>query len=167
MGFAESGLTIIAGGLMIIVLIISLIPVLPGPFLLWLISLVYGLLTGFDHLTGLAMVVITLLMVTGMSKDFWMPLIGMKRTNASCSTVFGMFVGGVIGTFALPIPVIGTLIGAVVGAMILELLNVGEFQKAFRAGGFAFKTFMLGMVTEFGFNLLIVLVFFGSLITTR
>ena len=167
MGIAESGLTVIAGVLMVITLFASLLPFLPGPFMLWLISIVYGILTGFQHLTVLSAVAITALMIIATTKDIWMPIIGMKTYGVSCSTAFGMFAGGFVGTFAIPIPIVGTLVGAIVGAILLELLNLGDLQKALKAGGFAFKSFILGMATEFGFNILIVAVFFGSLFVAR
>jgi uncharacterized protein YqgC (DUF456 family) len=167
MSFAESGLTVIAGVLMVIALFASLLPFLPGPFMLWVISIVYGILTGFQHLTVLSAVVITALMIIATTKDIWMPIVGMKTHGVSCSTAFGMFAGGLVGTFAIPIPILGTLIGAIVGAILLELLNLGDLQKALRAGSFAFKSFIFGMATEFGFNILIVLVFFASLWVTR
>ncbi|MBI1258989.1 MAG: DUF456 family protein [Chloroflexi bacterium] len=167
MGIAESGLMVIAGVLMVIALFASLLPFLPGPFMLWVISLVYGILTGFQHLTVLSAIVITLLMIIATTKDIWMPIVGMKTYGVSCSSAIGMFVGGIIGTFAVPIPILGTLIGAIAGAILLELLNLGDLQKALKAGGFAFKSFLLGMATEFGFNILIVAVFFGSLLVTR
>src|SRR3954449_6495194 len=120
MSFAESGLTVIAGILMVIALFASLLPFLPGPFILWLISIIYGILTGFQHLTVLSAVVITALMLIATTKDIWMPIVGMKTSNISCSTAIGMFLGGTIGTFAIPIPIVGTLIGAIVGAVLLE-----------------------------------------------
>ncbi|HVU14903.1 MAG TPA: hypothetical protein VHD90_26695, partial [Phototrophicaceae bacterium] len=75
MGIAESGLTVIAGVLMVIALFASLLPFLPGPFMLWLISIVYGVLTGFQHLTVLSAVVITALMIIATTKDIWMPIV--------------------------------------------------------------------------------------------
>ena len=152
---------------MVIGLIASLLPFLPGPLLLWGISVGYGVLTGFQHLTVTAAVTITLLMLIGTTKDIWLPLLGMKTSNASCSSVIGMGIGGLVGTFAIPIPIVGTLVGAMAGAVLLELLNLGDISRALKAGSFAFKTFVLGMATEFGFNLLIVLVFFGSLLLAR
>ena len=143
MDIAQSGLTVIAGVLMVIALIASLLPFLPGPFMLWVISIVYGVLTGFQHLTVLSAVVITILMIIATTKDIWMPIVGMKTSGVSCSSAIGMFVGGLIGTFAIPIPIVGTLIGAIVGAILLELLNLGDLQKALKAGGFAFKSFLL------------------------
>ena len=62
---------------------------------------------------------------------------------------------------------LGTLLGAIAGAVLLELLSAGEMRRALQAGGLAFKSFIFGMLTEIGFNLLIVAVFFGSLLLTR
>jgi len=167
MGIAESGLTVIAGVLMVIALFASLLPFLPGPFMLWTISIVYGILTGFQHLTVLSAITITALMIIATSKDIWMPIVGMKSYGVSCSTAIGMFFGGLVGTFVIPIPIVGTLIGAIVGAILLELLNLGDLQKALKAGGYAFKSFLLGMATELGFSVLIVVIFFASLLVTR
>lgn len=167
MDIAESTLTIIAGVLMVGVLIASILPFIPGPFVLWLIALGYGILTNFEHLTPLALVVITVMMLVATSKDIWMPIVGMKTYGVSCSSAFGMMTGGLVGTFVIPVPLLGTLIGAIVGAVIMELLNVGDTSKALRAGGVAFKAFILGMITEFGFNLLIVAMFFTSVLSTR
>ena len=113
------------------------------------------------------MVVITILMLIATSKDIWMPIVGMKTYGVSCSSAFGMTVGGMVGTFVVPVPLLGTLIGAIIGAVIMELLNVGDTSRALRAGGVAFKAFILGMITEFGFNLLIVAMFFTSIFSMR
>ena len=167
MDIGESTLTIIAGIAMVGVLLLSLLPFLPGPLLLWGISLVYGILTQFQHLTVLSMILITILMLIATSKDIWMPIIGMKTYGVSCSSAFGMSVGGLVGTFTIPIPILGTLIGAIIGAVLMELLNVGDTSRALRAGGIAFKAFILGMITEFGFNVLIVGAFFASVLGGR
>jgi uncharacterized protein YqgC (DUF456 family) len=167
MDIGQSTLTIIASVLMVGGLLLSVLPFLPGPLILWGISLGYGILTGFERLTPLSMIVITVLMLVATTKDIWMPIIGMKSYGVSCSSALGMMVGGLVGTFAIPIPLIGTLLGAIGGAVLLELLNAGEMQRALRAGGTAFKAFILGMITELGFNVLIVGVFFASVFVGR
>lgn len=167
MDIGESTLTIIAGVAMVGGLLLSLLPFLPGPLLLWGISLVYAILTNFQNVTVLSMIVITILMIVATSKDIWMPIIGMKTYGVSCSSALGMSVGGLVGTFVIPIPILGTLLGAIVGAVLMELLNAGEMSRALRAGGVAFKAFILGIITEFGFNLLIVAVFFASVLAAQ
>lgn len=167
MDIGESTLTIIAGVAMVGGLFLSVLPFLPGPLMLWGISLVYAILTNFQNVTVLSMVVITILMIVATSKDIWMPIIGMKTYGVSCSSALGMSVGGLVGTFVIPIPILGTLLGAIAGAVLMELLNAGEMSRALRVGGVAFKAFILGMITEFGFNLLIVAVFFASVLSAQ
>ena len=167
MGIAESGLTIIAGILMVVTLFLGLLPFLPGPLILWGISVVYGILTNFQHLTILSVIIITLLMIIGSTTEFWTPLIGMKGRGSSCSSVLGTILGGLVGTFAIPIPIAGTLIGMILGAILLEAMRLGDLKKALQAGSLAFESFVWGIITEFGFNLAIVGVFFGSLLITR
>jgi uncharacterized protein YqgC (DUF456 family) len=163
----EALLALIFGVLMVIALFVSLLPFLPGPLLLWGISVIYGLVTNFQHVTILSIVIMTILMIVGSTTEFWTPFLGMKSRGTSCSSVFGMIVGGMIGTLAIPIPIAGTLIGAMIGAIGLELMRLGSVRLALKAGSLAFESFVWGMVTEFGFNLAIVAVFFISLLLAR
>src|SRR5690606_12168133 len=98
MDIGQSTLTIIASVLMVGGLLLSVLPFLPGPLILWVISLGYGILTGFERLTPLSMIVITVLMLVATTKDIWMPIIGMKSYGVSCSSALGMMVGGLVGT---------------------------------------------------------------------
>jgi uncharacterized protein YqgC (DUF456 family) len=79
----------------------------------------------------------------------------------------GSLIGGLVGTFVLPIPLIGTVAGMVIGALLFEFMRVGEMQQATRAGRIAFKTYLLGIVTEFASSVAIVLIFAASVWLTR
>lgn len=164
MDFAQSTLTIIALVAMVIALFLSVIPFLAGPLLVWGIALLYGILTGFSEFTIISAVLATALMALAMTKDFWLPMLGMRSGDVSCSSVFGTIVGGLVGTFFIPIPIVGTLLGAIGGAILMEVLRVGDLSKALRAGGFAFQTFLIGMVMEFLFSLAIIGVFLASVL---
>lgn len=164
MDFAQSTLTIITLVAMIITLFLSLIPFVPGPLLVWGIAIVYGVLTGFNEFTLISAILATGLMALAMTKDFWLPVLGLRSGDVSCSSVFGTIVGGLIGTFFIPIPIVGTLLGAIGGAIVLEVLRVGDLKLALRAGGFAFRTFMISMVMEFLFSLAIIGVFLASVV---
>jgi uncharacterized protein YqgC (DUF456 family) len=132
--------------------------------MMWLIALAYGILTGFQYLTPAGMAVITGLMLLGATSDYWLPLFGIKTDGASCSAIFGTIVGGIIGTFAIPIPLLGTLIGSVIGAMVMELLRVGDLKKRLRAGHFAVRTYFIGLAMELVFSLAIAAVFFAVIL---
>lgn len=152
-------LTLIA---LIISLLIAILPIVPGPPLMWLICLAFGVLSGFREFTILSMVVVSVLMLISVTNDLWLPLLGMKTRGLSCSSAIGTIGGGILGTFLIPIPVLGTLIGAIGGAIILEVLRVGDLKVALRAGGFALESFIYGSILEMIINLAIIGVFIFS-----
>lgn len=164
MNLVEGGLTLLAAVLMVITFFISFSPIISGPLVMWLIALGYGILTGFQHLTLPGMAAITGLMLLGATSDYWLPIFGIKTDGASCSVVFGTIMGGIIGTFVIPIPLLGTLIGSVIGAMGMEVLRVGDVRTTLRAGHFAVRTYFIGMVMEVAFNIAIVVVFFAVIL---
>jgi len=156
---AESTLLLIAVVLMVVSLVVSLLPFVPGPLLIWGIGLAFAGLTHFARLTPLAVVVMTVLMVAGSTTDFWTPLLGMKTRGASCSSVAGTLVGGLVGTIIIPIPIISTLAGAMVGALALELMRFGQFKRAMKSASLAFESYVLSMAVEFVISIVIAAVF--------
>ncbi|MDZ4771002.1 MAG: DUF456 domain-containing protein [Chloroflexota bacterium] len=162
MDIGQGLLTVITIVAMIVIFFVSLIPFVPGPAMLWGVSLAYGVLTEFRELTIVSMVIISLLMLATALSDFWTPLLGMKSRGGSCSSVFGTIIGGLLGTFLIPIPLLGTLLGAIGGAMLMEVLRVGDLRTALRAGSFAAESVVIGLVLELVVNVAIIAVFVVS-----
>ena len=152
---------------MAVVLLISLMPFVPGPALLWGISLAFGILDNFNRLPVLAFLVMTFLMVAGSTTDFWMPLLGMKARGASLGSTLATIAGAMAGTFFIPIPLVGTLAGAMTGALAVEFLYVGNARRSMRAAGMALESYLLSILVEFLINVSIISVFIASLILTR
>lgn len=159
MDFGQSLLTIVTLALMVITLVISFLPYIPGQAMMWGIALVYGVLTNFRDFSVFSMILITVLMLASALSDFWTPLIGMKARGASCSSVIGTIIGGIVGTFLIPIPLVGTLLGAIAGAILMEILRVGDVRTALRAGSFAAESVVIGVLLEFVVNLVILVIF--------
>jgi len=115
---------LIAGFLMVLLGILgSFLPVLPGPLTGWL-----GLL--MLHFTSVIPINYTFLGITfGVAILIWMldyiiPAMGTKRFGGSTYGVYGTTIGLLIGLFS-PIP-FGVLIGAFLGAFVGELLFDGK-----------------------------------------
>jgi uncharacterized protein YqgC (DUF456 family) len=161
---AVSLLGIIAIVLMLIAIVASFLPFVPGPLMVWAIALVYAVLMGFDHVTWLSAVIMTALMVLGSTTGWWTQALGMKAHGGSCLSIVGALVGGLIGTFLIPVPFVGTLVGLVLGALVLEFARVGEFKKAVQVSSAAVSGYVMSMIVEFGISVLILLVFVVSLI---
>lgn len=163
-----SGVTqtaVLTGGtiLLIIAFILSFIPIMPGAMLVWGVAIVTAILDGFVHITPLAAIIFTLLMIVNVTSDVWLPMLGVRTSGLTCLGAVGSFIGGLAGTFVIPLPILGTLIGTVIGALAVELLYFGEMRKAVRAGRVALQLFIVGYILEIAASAAIVLVFLVSL----
>lgn len=166
MEITESILLIISLIAMVVVMFASIIPFMPGPIFVWGIGLAAAFLTSFERVTPLAAILMTLLMVGGSTTPYWLPFIGIKGDGLSCLAAVGSIIGGLLGTFLIPIPILGTIIGTVGGALLVEFIHIGETQRAIRAGRVAFRMYLVGMLVDFAFSLSIILVFIISVWST-
>lgn len=162
----QSGLSIVTLILMIVSLLVSIIPALPGPALVWAVGMIYAAATGFERLTLIPAVIITLLMIVGSTTNLWTPFFGIKSRGVSCASAFGAIIGGLIGTFVIPVVILGTLIGAMVGALLVELVYYRQTQRAIRAAGFALEAYITSIVIEFVIGVGIIAVFIVSVLLT-
>jgi uncharacterized protein len=158
----ETTLVASATILMVLALVLSFLPIMPGPVLVWAVAVIFAALEGFERMTPLAVLVVTLIMIVGSVSDFWLPFFGVRTSGVSCQSTIGAFVGGLIGTFFIPIPVVGTLIGSVGGALLVELLRLRELRQAMRAGKHAFKMYVLSYVIQLVTSIAIFVVYFIS-----
>lgn len=131
--------------LLLIGLVGSFLPVLPGPTLGW-----FGLLTLYftsPQPVGWLFLGITLAIAIIIAVlDYVIPAAGTKRFGGSRAGAIGTTIGLIIGIIA-PIP-LGILIGPFVGALLGELIfNKSDTKQAFKAAfgsflGFLASTFM-------------------------
>ncbi|TVZ56875.1 hypothetical protein OD91_2177 [Lutibacter sp. Hel_I_33_5] len=133
--------------LVILGIIGSFLPVLPGPLTSW-----FGLL--LLHFTKIVPKDWTFLGVTlGIAiliwiLDYFIPAIGTKRFGGSKYGVYGTTIGLLVGLFS-PIP-FGMLIGAFGGALIGELLYDGkDTNRAIKASFGAFLGFLASATIKF------------------
>jgi hypothetical protein len=166
MEIAQSALIPISVIAMVIGVLLAFIPVLPGALIVWAIGIVSAWANHFERITPAAAIVMTILMLTSMSSDFWLPLLGVKTSGLSCLAAIGSIIGGLIGTFIIPIPIIGTLIGTVLGALIIEYVALREKGRALRAGRVALKLFIIGYILELVMTFTIFAVFIVTIIST-
>jgi uncharacterized protein YqgC (DUF456 family) len=111
-----------------------LVPVLPGILLIWLGALFYAwVVLGFDAFSPWVFVLITLIGLVAGTANIWLTALGAKKTGASWRTLLVAFIGGIAGTFLIPIPILGTIIGCVAGLILSEYVQRGEFRPAVRA----------------------------------
>lgn len=139
-------LVIISALCIVLGLLGSLLPILPGPPLSWL-----GLL--ILHLTKSVQLSTTLLVVTGIIAififvlDYIIPAVGTKKFGGSRKGMIGTSLGLVIGILS-PIPG-GIIIGPFLGAFIGEMLNKNDSKLAFKAAIGSFLGFLASTFIKF------------------
>ena len=79
---------------MIVVVLASIIPFVPGAILTWALAMVYSLST--RSVSTPVMLIMTLLMIAGATGDYWLPIIGVRGKGLSCLGAIGSFVGGML-----------------------------------------------------------------------
>jgi uncharacterized protein YqgC (DUF456 family) len=157
-------LTVVVMGLSLLLIVI---PPVPVGALEWAIAILFGLLTGFERLTPSAAVIITVLMIAGITSDFWLPALGFRTgEQVSCMGMVAFFVGMVVGSILIPIPILGSFIGGVGAVVVVEYAQLKEMRQAFRRGGKALKMILYSMVAEFVFAAAIFGVTLVSIVTT-
>ena len=150
-------LTILGLLFMIIGLIGSFLPILPGPPLSWIGLLLLYLTNAIpDNWTFLGVTLIIALLVFAL--DYIIPAIGAKRFGGTRAGMIGTTIGLIIGIIA-PISG-GIVIGPFLGALIGELSNKADSATALKA---AFGSF-LGFITGTFIKFIVAVVYFGFFI---
>ena len=157
----EYFLLVVGFSLMLLGIVGSILPALPGPPVSWVGILLLYFCPGIE--TNYWLLSITLVIAIGIGiLDYVIPAKGTKYFGGSSYGIWGTNIGLVIGIFA-PIP-FGFLIGPFVGALIGELIyNSSEGKRALKAAtgsflGFLAGTFMKVLVSFLFLGLFVVLV---------
>ncbi|WP_136480322.1 DUF456 domain-containing protein [Cognatitamlana onchidii] len=155
----DIALIIVSTLIMIIGILGSFLPIIPGPLTSWI-----GLLT--LHFTNAipmnkSFLIITLVIaVLIWGLDYIIPALGTKRFGGSKYGIIGTSVGLIIGLVA-PIPG-GIIIGPFIGALLGELINKNDFRKATKA---AFGSF-IGFLTSTFIKFIVTIIYLGLFIKT-
>ena len=86
---------------MVVGLVLLIIPIFPGITVIWLAALLYGIVTGFDTLGIVILVLITLGMIAGVTVDNVLMGAGARQGGASWLTIGVALFAGIAGIPAL------------------------------------------------------------------
>lgn len=150
-------LIIIAALFMILGIIGSFLPVLPGPLTSWLGLLIVHL-TDAVPINKSFLIITLIIAILIWVLDYIIPAIGTKRFGGTKYGMIGTTIGLIVGLLA-PIPG-GIIIGPFVGALIGELLNKTDSKTAIRA---AFGSF-IGFLTSTFIKFVVAIIYFGLFI---
>jgi uncharacterized protein len=120
--------------LMFVGLLGSVVPGLPGVSLIFLSALLYAILTDFQTVGIVILVVLFVFAALAFIADFFATSYGARRFGASNWGTVGGAIGGILGALAgLLLAGIGSLFGLIAGTIIGVF--VGEYLRRERHGG--------------------------------
>ena len=142
--------------IMLVGLIGSVVPVLPGTPVVLIAAIGHRLYFGEASISNLFLVVLVLLTGLSLLLDFIASVLGAKKFGATWRGMTGAIIGGIVGLF-FNIP--GIILGPFLGAMILEMSGGKEFKVAAKAGAGAVIGLLLGVVGKFSICVMMIALF--------
>ena len=125
---------------MILGLIGSFIPVIPGPFISFI-----GMVLTYSFTTlpigGNMMWILGALMAIAMVGDYILQIVGVKKVGGGKKAIRGTLIGTLLGMF---IPPVGILLGALIGAFIGAKMEQGSNTQSLKIALGAFAGFLFG-----------------------
>jgi uncharacterized protein YqgC (DUF456 family) len=138
---------VLAGLLIVVGFIGTILPVLPGVPLVFAGMLLAAWADAFAHVGTFTLIVLGVLTVIAVAVDFVAGVVGARRVGASRYAVIGAALGTLVGIFfGLP----GLLLGPFAGALAGELAAGGTLRKATDVGVGAWLGFVIGAVLKLG-----------------
>lgn len=139
---------------MLVGLALLIIPIFPGITVIWVAALLYGIVTGFDTLGIVILVLITVGMIIGVTADNVLMGAGARQGGASWLTIGVALIAGIAGTILFP--PIGGLIAIPLAIFLLELLRNREWRSAWRATRGVALGWGLSFLVRFGIGLVMI-----------
>jgi uncharacterized protein YqgC (DUF456 family) len=153
---SDTALVVVVAIVMVIGVGGTVLPILPGLWLIGAAALGYGLFGGFGAVGWVAMALITGLAVAGTASGVYLP----QRKAASIGVPWwgqlASLVCAVAGFFI--VPVIGAPLGFVVGILLVTLARERNFQGALTATWATLKSMLMASGLQFAVGLAMVAV---------
>ena len=130
--------------IMLVSMVGVFIPIIPALNIIWLSSLVYGILTGFNWVKIVLMVLLTVLMIVGNLSDNVLMGAKARQKGASWWALAAALAAAII--FSLLLPPFGGIVAALLALFGVEMLRLKDWKQALES--------TRGMVVGFGWAVL-------------
>jgi len=121
------------------------LPLLPGPLLIFIGLFLTAWAEDFIYVNWGTLLILGLLMLVAHAVDFIASALGAKRYGAGRKALIGAIIGAFLGLF---FGFIGIIIGPFVGAVIGQLLEKDDFQSAGLVGVGTWIGIVFGMAAK-------------------
>ena len=143
-------LTVMLVGLLVI-------PILPGLVIIWVAGLGYGLAAGFGTLGWIMFAILTVLMLVGSIVDNVLMGTSAHKEGAPWWVILLAMAAALIGSFLIPIPIVGGILAALLTLFAIEWLRRKDWRKALDS----IKGMLIGWGWAFVFRFIIGLIMIG------
>jgi uncharacterized protein YqgC (DUF456 family) len=147
---------------MLIGLIGTVLPVIPGTILIFVAAFVYALVEGFQAVGWPTVVLLGVLTAVATTADIWVSSIGAKMGGASGWSVVVGLLGGLAGLIVFNLP--GAILGAVLGVLLTEAVRVRDWKQVLKAGSGWVIGWVLSTILQLGIGLIMVAIFVWQLV---
>ena len=152
-----SVLILIIGVFLVFAGLIGLIlPILPGPALIFAGLVLAAWAEDFVHVGSMTIAILAVLAILAHAIDFMAGAFGAKKFGASRWASFGALIGAVVGVF---FGFIGVLIGPFIGAFLGEFMVKNHIQSATRAGIGSWLGIILGTAAKVALGFVMIGIF--------
>jgi len=142
-------LFIMALAVMLVGLLGTFLPGLPGTPVVFAAALVFAVITDFQYITTGTLGLFAILTGVAVLLDWVAASYGVKRMGGSWMGIAGSFVGMIVGLLIPGVGVVGFIVGAFAGAVLGELLTGRSPEVAVKAGTGSFIGFIAGGIIKF------------------
>jgi uncharacterized protein YqgC (DUF456 family) len=142
---------------MLVGLIGTVLPVIPGTALIFLAALVYALLDGLGSIGWPTLAILGVLTIVATTADIWASSVGAKVGGASGWSVVVGLLSGLVGFALFTLP--GAIVGAILGVLVTEIVRLRDWRQALKAGGGWVIGWALSTVVQLGIGLVMVAIF--------
>ena len=157
-------LLVLAAVLVLIGLVGTVLPVIPGALLIFAGLALAAWAHDFTRVGWVGLTIIGLLGLLSFVADFVASLLGAKRVGASPMALVGAAIGAVVGLF-LGIP--GLILGPFLGAVLGEYVARGKLVQAGKVGLGTWLGLLVAAVTKVVIAFLMIGTFFAFYLFTR
>ena len=140
----------------------TVLPLVPGPLIIWLGALLWVWGNGFEGMDWVLLVVLGVMALLAWGADLLLTATFSRRAGVSWRSIGAAIVCGLLGgIFLSEIPVLGTIFGALIGAAVgmwlMEYADKRNVGQAFAA----VRTYMVGTFLSSVFEIVLALAMVG------
>lgn len=151
----------LAAALVVVGVVGTVLPALPGTVLVFAGLLLGAWIDGFARVGGVTVAVLGVLTVLAWIVDYVAGVMGARRVNASRQALVGAMLGTLLGVFT---GLWGLLFMPLVGAAIGEYLAIRDFARAGHVGMWTWIGMMLGTVVKIAITFAMIGIFAVALL---